>query len=37
MIYGFPAFYGDVGEAIGTYSRGVGLVFDLNHGPLFKH
>jgi pyruvate/2-oxoglutarate dehydrogenase complex dihydrolipoamide dehydrogenase (E3) component len=36
MIYGFPAFYGGVGEAIGAYSRGVGPVFDPNHDPLFK-
>ncbi len=36
MIYGFPAFYGGVGEALGAYARGVGPVFDPNHDPLFK-
>ncbi|MDW7740635.1 MAG: NAD(P)/FAD-dependent oxidoreductase, partial [Bacillota bacterium] len=31
MIYGFPTFYGGIGEAIGAYARGVTTVFDPSY------
>ncbi len=36
MIYGFPAFWGGVGEALGANARGIGTVLDPEHSPLFK-
>lgn len=35
MIYGFPTFYGGVGEALGAYGRGVVRVLDPGTPPLF--
>jgi hypothetical protein len=28
MIYGFPTFYGGIGEALGAYGRGLATVID---------
>jgi len=36
MIYGFPTFWGGVGEALGANARGIGTVLDPNHDPLVK-
>ncbi len=35
MIYAFPTFYGGVGEALGSYGRGVVRVMDPDTPPLF--
>jgi pyruvate/2-oxoglutarate dehydrogenase complex dihydrolipoamide dehydrogenase (E3) component len=35
MIYGFPTFYGAVGEALGAYGRGLVGVLDPGVSPLF--
>lgn len=35
MIYGFPTFYGGIGEALGAYGRGVVRVLDPGTPPLF--
>lgn len=33
MMYGYPTFYGGVGEAVGAYGRGVGKVIDPDFVP----
>lgn len=35
MIYAFPTFYGAVGEALGSYGRGIVRVMDPDTAPLF--
>jgi pyruvate/2-oxoglutarate dehydrogenase complex dihydrolipoamide dehydrogenase (E3) component len=35
MIYGYPTFYGGVGEALGAYGRGIARVLDPDTPPLF--
>lgn len=34
MIYAFPTFYGGVGEALGSYGRGVVRVMDTDTPPV---
>jgi pyruvate/2-oxoglutarate dehydrogenase complex dihydrolipoamide dehydrogenase (E3) component len=36
MIYGYPTFFGGIGEAIGAYARGIVKVLDPDADPLFK-
>lgn len=33
MMYGYPTFYGGIGEAIGAYGRGIGKVIDPDFLP----
>ncbi len=33
MMYGYPTFYGGIGEAIGAYGRGIGKVIDPDFVP----
>ena len=35
MVYGFPTFYGGVGEALGAYGRGILKVMDPETEPMF--
>lgn len=35
MIYGFPTFYGGIGEALGAYGRGIVRVLDPDTPPMF--
>lgn len=35
MIYAFPTFYGGIGEALGSYGRGIVRVLDPNSAPMF--
>lgn len=33
MMYGYPSFYGGIGEAVGAYGRGIGKVIDPDFVP----
>ena len=33
MIYAYPSFYGGIGEAVGAYGRGTGMVLDPDAEP----
>ena len=33
MIYAYPSFYGGIGEAVGAYGRGTGMVLDPDAQP----
>ena len=35
MIYAFPTFYGGIGEALGSYGRGIVRVLDPDAAPMY--